>query len=54
MIYTAKEIQEWGFFIVKDGGKLPPARPYVKYGLSRLRASWGVLIGKYDALDWEN
>lgn len=57
MIYRALEIKNWSDSRVY-GGQWVPARPYFGisfYGLYlRVKASLGVLTGKYDALDWEH
>lgn len=53
--FTVKEIQEWD--VSTDLGD-PSAKTYVPCRpldgpfLWRLKAAWGVLTGKYDALDW--
>lgn len=36
-------------------GRWVPARPYPTGNtLERIKHAWGVLTGKYDALDWED
>lgn len=58
MIYKANEIKNWDTNIyceTKD--KWIPARPENYRFVSirqKLSMLWGVLIGKYDVLDWEN
>jgi len=53
--FTVKEIQDWE--ISTDLGN-PSAKTYVPCRpgggpfIWRLKAAWGVLTGKYDALDW--
>lgn len=52
---TAREIRQWDCDVKTEIGWLP-ARPVnykVDSMLERLKFAWGVLIGKYDALDWE-
>lgn len=59
MIYTATQIKEWEIASCKTPpvGAWKPARPLSLYSLStlvkRIKAAWFVLIGKYDALNWE-
>ena len=54
MIYRADEIREWSAD-GEIGGKWVCARP-INYQFeswrSRLRAAWGVLTGRLDALRW--
>ena len=53
MIFTAKQIRQWDCDTEKDGQWIP-ARP-VKLGLvDRVKSAWFVLIGKCDALDWQD
>jgi len=52
--YTADEIKNWN---VQKGPDWKPARPlnHVFDGLvRRVKLAWGVLVGRYDALDWED
>lgn len=54
-LYTAKQMKEWSSYESKDDGPYVPSRPLPFYGLClkrTLKLAWGVLIGKYDALDW--
>lgn len=58
-VYTPTEIRRWCSWRHapnKSGTGYIPARPlvYMKTGLSRFKIAWLVLIGKLDALDWEN
>ena len=54
--YTARRIKDWEIFRRTEKG-LIPARPDSYTGLygflHRAKYAFGVLIGKYDALDWE-
>lgn len=53
-IYTAKEIKQWNCD-AEIKGEWIPARPYLSLKLiSRLKAAYGVLTGKYDALNWQD
>lgn len=57
MLYKAKDIANWNVSAsTKDGGYIP-CRPESLWGLRtclrRLKIAIGVLVGKYDALDWE-
>ena len=55
MKYTATQIRQWDVD-TERGGKWGPARcinhKFESWG-SRIRNAWCVMIGKYDALDWE-
>lgn len=56
--YTAKEIRSWNVQvqIATQVGDWRPARPLnhqVDGWRLRLALAWGVLTGKYDALDWQ-
>ena len=54
MLYTAKAIRKWNVdHEITPGGTWAPARPLTYWSLRRIRIAWGVLIGRYDALDWE-
>lgn len=54
MKYTAKQIQGWDSHTKTEDGDWIPARPYSACGVfSRIKQAYGVLTGKYDALDWE-
>lgn len=59
MRYTAHQIRHWDTERMHAGNKLwVPARP-LNYGglrkkLNQIKIAWGVLTGKYDALDWED
>lgn len=58
-IYTARKIIETGSQASEYHKKLGwiPARP-INYRADsireRIRYAWGVLVGKYDALNWED
>lgn len=56
-IWSAIEIKEHPVQVRTSNGSLIPARPLPHYGIWRLwrtfKTAWGVLTGKYDALDWE-
>lgn len=57
MKYTAQQIKKWNVGVGMPGGRIIPARSLnytVESWCSRIRNAWGVLIGKYDALDWED
>jgi len=55
--YTARAIKNWNAFRIPPGTlDLPPARPEnhkLEGWRVRIVLAWGVLTGKYDALDWE-
>lgn len=54
--HTATSIKNWDVQSSSDGKSWKPARcinhQYDSMWL-RIKLAWGVLIGKYDALDWE-
>ncbi len=53
MKYTAQQIKNWD---VQRGPDCKPARSLnhtVESWRSRIRNAWRVLVGRYDALDWE-
>lgn len=55
-IYKADVIRNWDCEKELSSGKWVPARPYGHNAFSwlwRWKVTWGVLTGKYDALDWE-
>jgi len=56
--YLAMQIADWKQFkISKDGKRKVPSRPdNHKFDslFTRLKLAFGVLIGKYDALNWDN
>lgn len=50
--YTAQQIKDWD---VSRGPRWIPCRPVTFWKLTiRIRLAWGVFIGRYDALDWED
>lgn len=54
--YTAKQIQNWDSSAQIKPGVWAPARPLnhtVDGWRRRVVLAWGVLTGKYDALDWQ-
>lgn len=56
MRYTAREIAAWSAQHER-GGRWLPARPVnrlLESWRDRLPHAWGVLAGRYDALDWED
>mgnify|MGYP005993533111 CR=1 FL=1 len=55
MIYKANDLRHWNVEHEIDGRWLP-ARPLDHSLFPRLRIveAWRVLIGRYDALDWED
>jgi hypothetical protein len=53
MKYTAATIQNWDCDF-DDGTRWIPARPMQYWSFKRIVVAFYVLIGKYDALDWEN
>lgn len=55
MKHTAQEIKDWDVLCKTEEGGWVPCRPLnYKYEskLSRLKWAWGVLIGKYDVVEW--
>ena len=49
--YTPQQIKDCGVF---HGPRWIPYRPYTPWKfVTRLRLAWGVFVGRYDALDWE-
>lgn len=54
MKYTARQIKTWDTCTKREDDAWVPARPHQLYSVKyRLAMAWNVLIGKYDALDWE-
>jgi hypothetical protein len=54
MKYTAYQIKNWSSSTPDKDGCWKPARPITIYRLlERIGNAWLVLIGKFDALDWE-
>jgi hypothetical protein len=57
MKYTARQIKSWDVFRGSNfSNNYYPSRSLnhtLESLRSRIRNAWGVLIGKYDALDWE-
>ena len=57
MIYKAHEIKNWVVSASTVDGYWIPARPMsvasVQALICRCKAAWYVLIGRYDALDWQ-
>jgi len=53
MIYKANDLRSWNVDH-EIGGRWLPARPLRFWELRRIKAAWRVLIGRYDALDWED
>lgn len=57
-IFKARDIKDWDVQSSADGNKWIPARPMfmnnLHSGIRRSKAAWMVLIGKFDALDWED
>jgi hypothetical protein len=54
-VYTASSIKKWDVD-VEVNDKWIPARPLNSFYnpfFGRIIAAWRVLIGKYDALDWQ-
>lgn len=54
--YTAKQIKNWGSNAEVKPGVWLPARPLnhtIDGWRRRIVLAWGVLTGKYDALDWQ-
>lgn len=57
MIYTARQIQERDTDCEKDKGVWIPARPInhaCDTWMERCHHAWGVLVGRYDAVDWQD
>ena len=55
-IYSAREIKNWEVSTSTKTGNYIPARPEPFYGIRlfhNIKIAWYVLIGKYDALNWE-
>lgn len=55
MIWTPKDIRNHNAYTMTKDGEWIPARPsyQIDRWRDRIRWGWGVFIGKYDALDWE-
>ncbi len=56
MKYTASQIKQWDVQRRSFDSGWKPARSInhtCESWISRIRNAYGVLIGKYDALDWE-
>lgn len=57
-VYTAQAIRRWDCDAGLPDGRHVPARPLGWggwYGAwHRMRAAWGVLTGRFDALDWQD
>lgn len=55
-IWTAQEIQAWDVAESSDGTEYRPSRPmddgFRHPFWHRWKVAFGVLVGKYDALDW--
>lgn len=55
-VYKAKCIKNWDVDVC-DNGMIKPARPLNSKFITlrqRINSAWLVLIGTYDALDWED
>lgn len=55
-IYKARDIDKWGEYALHEK-KWIPARPLPFYGwrfMHSIKIAFFVLIGKYDALNWED
>ena len=54
--YSAIEVKQWATEEEYKPGKWAPSRPLPYYGIRHiwrtLKITWGVFIGKYDALNW--
>lgn len=53
MVFSVKAIREWPVAARRADGRWTPARPMDGPFLWRVKAAWGVLTGRYDALDWQ-
>lgn len=53
MKYTATQIRQWDVSRGDADGNWRPARPITYWKFRRFKLAWLVLIGQYDALDWE-
>lgn len=57
-VFTASEIANWHIAEEYQPRKWRPARPLYftgfRYFTMRLRISWRVFTGKYDALNWQD
>lgn len=53
-LYTVSQIKKWTAYELQSTGTYLPTRPLPFYGITlrTIKLAWGVLIGKYDALDW--
>lgn len=54
MKYTTNQIKQWDTLDSNTGKLVRSLNHKFEPILNRIRNSFGVLIGKYDALDWEN
>ena len=55
-VYTANAIKRWMVDEKRPNGSYIPSRPYGHncFPLGwRFKLAWGVLTGRYDALNWE-
>lgn len=54
MKYTAREIEDWTEDVETPNGWVParPLNHQLEGWRQRIKDAWGVLTGKYDALDW--
>ena len=55
MKYTAQHIKKWDVSFEKNGQWIPcrPINFTMDSILDRFKCAFGVLTGRYDALDWE-
>ena len=57
LVYTALELRQWHVDEKTESGQWIPARPCPFYGVGymmmRLRITWRVFIGRYDAMNWQ-
>lgn len=56
MVYTAYELKKWSCDTPdKDNVRWIPARPITYWRMfERIKMAWFVLVGRFDALDWED
>ncbi len=54
MKYTAQQIKNWDTSSSVDGKVWTPARPVTFWHFNRIKLAWLVLIGTFDALDWQS
>ena len=54
-LHKARTVNSSTHRFLHPDGRWLPARPInVNTALTRFKLAWGVFIGRYDALDWED